>query len=166
MLIYGMFSDRYLKQRRLKGKPTKPEHRLIFMMAGAILLPIGLFLYGWTAQFKVQWMAPLIGTGIVGFALVIVIIPMRNYLVDVHELYAVSALAANNTLRSLFCAFLPLLATPLYWDGLGLGWGNSVLGFISVALLPVVIIMLPYGETLRRMSRVNEPIDQVQSVRE
>jgi hypothetical protein len=36
----------------------------------------------------------------------------------------------------------------LYAD-LGLGWGNSVLGFIGVAFLPVPLLFYRYGRWLR-----------------
>lgn len=36
------------------------------------------------------------------------------------------------------------------YDKLGLGWGNSLLGFIAVALIPVPILFMKYGEFLRK----------------
>ena len=35
------------------------------------------------------------------------------------------------------------------YEALGLGWGNSLLGFIAVGLIPVPILVLRYGEWLR-----------------
>jgi hypothetical protein len=63
---------------------------------------------------------------------------------------AASALAANLLVRSPFGAFLGLVAAPLY-DKLGLGWGNSVLGFITLAFTPVPWLFYRYGETLRTL---------------
>jgi hypothetical protein len=42
--------------------------------------------------------------------------------------------------RSLLGTFLPLAGPPLYAK-LGLGWGNSVLGFIALALIPIPILL-------------------------
>lgn len=39
----------------------KPEYRLKPLPLGAILLPAGFFLYGWTAQYKVHWIVPILG---------------------------------------------------------------------------------------------------------
>ncbi|EHK97483.1 putative drug/proton antiporter YHK8 [Glarea lozoyensis 74030] len=36
------------------------------MVYGAILIPIGLIIYGWTAEKTDAWIAPIIGTAIVG----------------------------------------------------------------------------------------------------
>lgn len=46
---------------------AKPEVRLLLLPVGAILLPAGFFIYGWTAQYRVQWIVPEIGLAIIGF---------------------------------------------------------------------------------------------------
>lgn len=67
-------------------------------------------------------------------------------------MYAASAIAANTELRSLVGALLPLAGPPMY-DTLGLGWGNSLLGFILFAMIPLPIIFYKYGKRLREMQR-------------
>ena len=77
------------------------------------------------------------------------------YLIEVYGASAgASALAANTLLRSLGGAFLPL-AGPALYANLGLGWGNSLLGFLVVAFLPVPWILFLYGEKIRLSSKVN-----------
>lgn len=51
-------------------------------------------------------------------------------------------------------AFLALAAPPLY-DRLGMGWGNSVLGFICLAFVPVPFVFYWKGEFLRKKFPVN-----------
>ena len=75
-----------------------------------------------------------------------------NYLVDTFEIYAASALAANMVLRSLGGAFLPLAGEEMY-ASLGLGWGNSLLAFIAVALAPLSFIFYKYGDRIRARSK-------------
>jgi len=70
-------------------------------------------------------------------------------LVDTFHIYAASALASNTIIRSVFGAVLPLCGLKMY-DTLGLGWGNSLLGFIAVAMIPVSFLLLKYGEALRK----------------
>ena len=67
---------------------------------------------------------------------------------DTFTIYAASALAANTVARSVFGAVLPIFGLRMY-DALGLGWGNSLLGFIAVAMIPVPFLMVRYGEFLR-----------------
>lgn len=73
---------------------------------------------------------------------------VSTYLVDAYTVYAASALAANTVLRSLVGALLPLAGNKMY-QTLGLGWGNSLLGFIAVALTPLPVFFYIYGERIR-----------------
>ncbi|KAJ5731889.1 bicyclomycin resistance protein [Penicillium malachiteum] len=149
--LYGLTSDRYLEYRQRKTGDSIPEDRLPLMILGTALLPVGLFIYGWTAHFHVQWSVPLIGTGIVGFSMLLTKLPTDNYLVDAFAPQGTSAsiLSADATLKALFGAIFPLLGPSLYRD-LGLGWGNSLLAFIGLAFLPLFIILWRDGQELRR----------------
>jgi hypothetical protein len=73
---------------------------------------------------------------------------VSTYLVDAYTIYAASAMAANTLFRSLAGALLPL-AGPKMYETLGLGWGNSLLGFIALAMTPLPIVFYIYGERIR-----------------
>lgn len=45
---------------------VKPEIRLKLLPAGAILLPVGFFIYGWTADYQTHWMGPIMGLTVIG----------------------------------------------------------------------------------------------------
>ncbi len=111
-----------------------------------------MFLYGWTAEKHVFWIVPIIGTGIVGIGLLATFMPIQTYLVDAFTIYAASALAANTVLRSLAGALLPLAGRKMYAT-LGLGWGNSLLAFIALAMVPIPYIFYVYGERIRKSPR-------------
>lgn len=147
----------------------KPEARLKLLPVAAIIFPIGFFIYGWTADFKTHWIAPILGLAIIGIGKVL--LPhFRNtsdqlgnlvcfmaicvYLVDAYEMYAASALAANTIMRSIAGATLPLCGMRMY-NALGLGWGNSMLGFIAFALIPIPFLVLRYGEMLRKKYEIS-----------
>lgn len=130
----------------------KPEYRLPHMILGGITLPIGFFIYGWTAELHAHWIAPIIGTGVIGFGLILVSLPLTNYLVDAFQAHAASGQAVLLFTRCIVGSLLPLAAVPLYAK-LGYGWGNSVLGFISLAFVPVPIAFLRFGERIRRNSK-------------
>jgi MFS family permease len=74
--IIGTLSDRIVKRKQDRGLEVKPEDRipLILVLPGALCLPAGLFIYGWTVQNKIHWIVPLIGTTIVGFGLLIIFV--------------------------------------------------------------------------------------------
>lgn len=74
---FSVASDKYIKKKAAQDKAAaeaegresegmKPEYRLPPLKIGAILLPVGLFIYGWTADFEVHWIAPIIGTSVIG----------------------------------------------------------------------------------------------------
>ncbi|KAI4867677.1 bicyclomycin resistance protein [Hypoxylon rubiginosum] len=149
ILLFSATSDRYIQRKAAENKSgMKPEYRLPLLPLGAVLIPAGLFIYGWTASFRVHWIVPIIGTAIVGIGNIIIFMIIQMYLVDTFTVYAASALACNTVVRSLAGAVLPLAGLPMY-SKLGIGWGNSLLGFIAVALFPVSLVIIKYGEYLR-----------------
>lgn len=76
------------------------------------------------------------------------------YLIDTFGIYAASTLATNTLVGSLFGATLPLAGRALY-DTLGVGWGNSLLAFIALAMSPVPFLLLRrYGEAIRTNPRL------------
>ncbi|KAE8319489.1 major facilitator superfamily domain-containing protein [Aspergillus transmontanensis] len=152
LCIYGLVSDRYVKHRRAIEGESKPEHRLPLMIFGTAMLPIGLLLYGWSAEKHVHWVVPLVGTGIIGCSMLLTKLPTENYLVDAFDDQGVSAsaLSANATLCALFGAFFPL-AGPSLNRSLGLGWGNSLLAFLSLMFLPLFTVLWLHGEGFRKL---------------
>ncbi|KIW27664.1 uncharacterized protein PV07_07387 [Cladophialophora immunda] len=147
LLIFGAYSDKLLKKLAKNGE-MKPEYRLPLLWPGAVAVPVGLFLYGWSAQYKVHWMVPILGTFMLGVGMTGTFMALSIYLVDAYTLYAASAMAANTVLRSLGGAFLPLAGRGMY-NTLGLGWGNSLLAFISLGMSPMIWVFLKYGERIR-----------------
>ena len=139
--------DRYVNMRAAKSS-AKPEHRLPFLFVGSFVMPAGLFLYGWTAEAKCHWILPILGTWLIGIGQSITNIPARTYLADAFVTYAASAIAAGVFFRTIAGAILPLAGPPLY-DNLGLGWGNSILGLVALAFVPLPVIFYRYGEALR-----------------
>ncbi len=130
----------------------KPEYRLPPLILGGLVLPIGFFMYGWTARKSVPWIVPVLSNFLLGFGLAIAQVPLSIYTVDAFKLHAASAMAATTILKCVVGALLPLAGPPLY-DNLGVAWGNSVLGFASIALLPVPVLFVKCGERLRKVSK-------------
>ncbi|KAF2876520.1 major facilitator superfamily domain-containing protein [Massariosphaeria phaeospora] len=153
MGVLGVVSDRVIKKKIAQGN-VKPEHRLPFVLTlpGGIALPIGIFIYGWTTEEHVHWIVPIMATAFIGVGNLTGMMTIQTYLIDAFTVHAASAIAANTVLRSVFGAVLPLSGLSMY-DKLGLGWGNSVLGFISLALIPVPVLFRIYGERIRTNPR-------------
>ncbi|KAI5457088.1 major facilitator superfamily domain-containing protein [Mariannaea sp. PMI_226] len=148
MSWFAWDSGNEIKKNANTNEPIKPELRLKLLPAGAIIFPAGFFIYGWTADYKTQWMGPVIGLAIIGIGNLICFMAISVYLVDAYERYAASALAANTIFRSIAGALLPLCGLRMY-DKLGLGWGNTMLGLIAVGLIPIPFYIQRRGERLR-----------------
>ncbi|KAF7316844.1 MFS domain-containing protein [Mycena chlorophos] len=133
-------------ERRYGGH--KPEFRMLFMQIGMLFVPIGLFIYGWAAQFQKHWAIPLLGAGIFAFGMLLAYVCIQTYLTDSFAQFAASALAATIVLRSVFGAIFSIVGAKLY-ERLGYGWGTSLLAFISVAALPIPTLFWFYGPKLR-----------------
>ena len=73
-----------------------------------------------------------------------------NYLTDAYEIFAASAMAAVSTCRSLFGA-LSALAARLMYKTLGMAWASSLLGFLSLGIIPFAFIK--YGDRTRANSK-------------
>ncbi|KAK4446697.1 MFS general substrate transporter [Podospora aff. communis PSN243] len=130
-----------------------PEHRLYSAMAGGFGIPIGLLMFGWGAEFRLNWVVLVLGGIPVGFGVILLFLSSAMYLVDTYaQATAASALAANGFLRYVLSAALPL-ATPAMFKNLGIGWASTVLAIISVAMLPIPWILFRYGPRIRSRSR-------------
>ncbi len=156
MAVFSLLSDRHIRRMAAReGQGMKPEYRLQLLPLGAVLLPIGFFIYGWTAEYHKHWIAPIIGMVVIGFANLVLFMALQMYLVDAFTVYAASSLAANTVVRSIAGAVLPLGGLQMYAK-LGLGWGNSLLGFIALALVPAPFFIMKYGEYLRKRFEIKD----------
>lgn len=155
IIIFRRLSDRVSKGKEEKSGESRPEMRLLLMVWFSPVTPIGFFWYGWSAEEQTHWIVPILGTFLIGFGAFFIILATQIYFVDTFgPEAAASALAANTVVRNLFGAFIPLAASSLY-DKLGLGWGNSVLGFICLAFVPIPSLFLRYGARLRKRFPIN-----------
>ncbi|KAL8785800.1 MAG: hypothetical protein Q9195_008481, partial [Heterodermia aff. obscurata] len=75
--------------------PPRPEDRFVPLMAGCAFMPLGLFVFGWTARKEIPC-----------------IMSILNYLPDAYPSFAASVLAGNNFVRSVFAAACVLFAAP------------------------------------------------------
>lgn len=131
---------------------SEPEFRLPPVIFGALLAPIGLFMFGWSTYAWVHWIVPIIGSAIFGAGVILVFTGIFTFLVDAYPTYAASALAANAFVRCAFAASFPLFGNQMY-EKLGYQWASSLLAFITVAMLPFPYLFFKYGKKIRSKSR-------------
>ncbi|KAH7924032.1 MFS general substrate transporter [Leucogyrophana mollusca] len=151
--IFGAkISDQiYLHLANKNGGKGKPEMRVPALIFGSFFVPIGLFWYGWSAQGRVHWIMPIIGTGIFGFGLMTTFLPIQLYLVDAFT-YAASALAAASVFRSILGFAFPLFGEQMF-AALGYGGGNSLLAGLAIVIgIPFPVWIYFAGERIRAKS--------------
>jgi multidrug resistance protein len=132
----------------------EPEMRLASSVIFALFIPISFFWYGWTSDKHVHWVVPIIALIPFGFGMMGIFLPVQTYFIDAGGRYAASAIAGLTAFRCLFGAFLPL-AGPSMYSTLGLGWGNSLLGFVALSLVPVPAVIYKYGSRFRQKHPIN-----------
>ncbi|RAL61278.1 hypothetical protein DID88_010357 [Monilinia fructigena] len=129
---------RPLKMRN--GGIAEPEYRLPALMLTSPLIAIALFVYGWTAELKIHWIVPIIGTSFFGIGLIPAFLSINMYLVDGFPTYAASAIAATKVFQSIGGAFLPLAGPPLY---AALGWVGGIRCW-GITCLPTYLVTKPW----------------------
>ncbi|KAF2792915.1 MFS general substrate transporter [Melanomma pulvis-pyrius CBS 109.77] len=151
LVAAGSVSDRLLKKLAVEGR-YKPEYRLPPLIPACFFIPVGLFWYGWAADAKAHWIVPIMGTVFIGIGVNTLMMCVSTYFIDAHPLHEASAIAASTAVRSLIGALVPLAGRSMY-RAMGLGWGNSLLGFLALAMCPLPFYFYKYGERIRTNPR-------------
>jgi MFS family permease len=138
--------------KRYNKLPDSPEARLYFACYESALLPIGLFIFGWTSYSSIHWIVPAIAIGIATMGIFSIYLAVFNYLADTYHRYASSALAAQSFCRNLLGGALPLVTSQMY-RGLTYGGASSLLGGIGVLLTFVPWVLMLWGPKIRARSR-------------
>lgn len=130
------------------GDEPKPEYRLPLANIGAVLIPISLFWFAWTVQYRVHWTVTILSTVFFGLGQISILNTVQNYYIDSFQKYAASAIAAGAVFRSIVGGILPLFASAIF-DKVGYGWGVSVFAFLSLALSPAPLLFYKFGGRIR-----------------
>lgn len=147
-----LVNSHYLKMcQKYDGKPPA-EVRLIPMMNFCWLVPVGLFIFGWTSYPNLSYWGPMMGGFPVGFGFIFLYNSANNYLIDTYQHQAASALAAKTCIRSFWGASTVLFTTQMYHT-LGDQWASSLLAFIGLACCAIPYGFYFYGAKVRRYSK-------------
>ncbi|KAG4411237.1 hypothetical protein IFR04_015629 [Cadophora malorum] len=130
----------------------EPEARLPLMIFGGCLVPAGLFWYAWTSNPSVPWPSEVCAGVLIGWGMYTIFIQCFTYIIDCYTDMVNSAMAANGAIRSIFGAAFPLFAGRMY-SNLGVAWASSLLGFLSLAMVPVPVVFWYYGARIRAWSK-------------
>jgi len=132
------------------------EDRVIPSLFAVFGPPIGLFLFGWTAENamakNIPWIVPTIGVTIYAGTSFVIFQCIAFYVPGSYPAYAASLFAANDFSRSSVAAAAILFSRPMYVN-LGIGKGVSVLGGLSIMGIIGMFVLYKFGKSLRSRSR-------------
>ncbi|KAK7982086.1 major facilitator superfamily domain-containing protein [Apiospora saccharicola] len=136
------------KQPDLTGFPIE-RARLEIGLPLLALASVVLMGWGWAMQYKTHVAVPcvllfLLGIGIIGYSNT-----SNVLLVDVNQGHAGAATAANNLTRCLVGAAATAVINPMI-DGIGDGWAFFLLGSLSFAGAPMLLLIMKHGVRWRK----------------
>ncbi|KKY32686.1 putative mfs multidrug transporter [Diaporthe ampelina] len=85
--VAGVVLDAIVKRARQRrgGANPQPEARLQAIWTGAVLLPAGLLIYGFTIEYRTHWFVPLFGMGLSVFGLQPIATTCYTYSIDCYR---------------------------------------------------------------------------------
>ncbi|XXH05291.1 hypothetical protein Hte_011716 [Hypoxylon texense] len=146
---------------RRKFPADSPESRLYLTCFTSVLLPAGLYLFGFAAQPSIHWMVPTFAIFLATMGIFYIYLATFNYLADIYQIYASSALAAQSFCRNVLGGAFPLVTGPLIRN-LGEDATGGLLGAIATVLTVVPWVLVLYGEKIRGRSAFAIALDRKQ----
>ncbi|KAK7029828.1 major facilitator superfamily domain-containing protein [Favolaschia claudopus] len=144
-LLATVGQQQYVKSAKTaadKGISTPPEARLTLTYFGAIISPISLFLFAWTAPFSARTLDR---------ALYRRVPLLPEYDVDFHGICPVlGRLLSDDSSKCFGGAVLPV---ELWYHGLTVQGATSLLAGIACLLAPIPFVFSRYGSAIRANSR-------------
>ncbi|KAJ9645404.1 hypothetical protein H2204_000983 [Knufia peltigerae] len=128
-----------------------PEHRLVPALFGVCALPMGYFMFGWTARASIHWIVSMVGVVILVAANFFIFQCIFVYLPLSYPRYAASLFAGNDLFRALFAAGCVVFSRPMFLT-LGVGGGVSLLAGLAVVGVVGMFALYFYGAKLRARS--------------
>ncbi|KAI8985212.1 major facilitator superfamily domain-containing protein [Pilobolus umbonatus] len=152
--VGGRLSDRLLlRSRRLRGGIPRSEDRLTanIWIAGFLLNPLGLLMFGWAVEYKLNLWLAIVGFGIQCFGNIQVVAALTAYLVDALPGKGATVTAASNFVRMMFACILTIVANQMV-SALGAGWTCTLFACLSCLGLFTVFLLSIWGEKVRGWS--------------
>ncbi|KAH7140963.1 major facilitator superfamily domain-containing protein [Dactylonectria macrodidyma] len=146
----SILQDRILR-KLWPDRMFKPEGWLYAACIESVLLPIGLFWFGWSATPRVSYVVPALAIGSCTIGIFNIYLAVFNYLAETYHRYASSALAAQSMCRNLLAGLFPLF-THIMFRNLSNGIAGSVLGCVGILLTAVPWLLSLFGEKIRARS--------------
>ncbi|KAF4345638.1 major facilitator superfamily transporter [Fusarium beomiforme] len=150
--LYFAYLQFYMIPDNIKNGFREQEHRLVPAIVGSFLLPIGLFIFAWTARSSIHWVVPLIGVAIFCIGHFWMMQSLFIYIPFSYPQYAASLFAGNSIWRSGIACGSVIFARPLFIN-LGVDKGVTLLGGLSIVGIFGTTAIYVFGKKLRARSK-------------
>lgn len=141
-----------MTKKRFPQISSTPEGRLYIACFQSVLLPVGLFWFGWSSFPSVPWIVPALAIGCATMGIFSIYLAVFNYLADTYHRYASSALAAQSFCRNMLGGVFPLVTTQMF-NAMTFQGAGSFLGGVGTVLTLVPFILLFFGPKIRARSK-------------
>jgi multidrug resistance protein len=147
----GVVLDSIVKRARhnFAGANPPPEVRLKAIWTGAIFVPAGLIIYGFTLQYHVFWFVPLFGMGIACFGLQVIATTCYTYSIDSYRAESSETAQLFNFIRQVFGMTYAFYVVKLC-ETIGYQWAFLMFAVLGSGLgfVPILVLMFR-GELIR-----------------
>ncbi|EMD69105.1 hypothetical protein GGP41_004878 [Bipolaris sorokiniana] len=151
-LMTNVFQERYYQWRVAQADGHDvPEARVRYAKLAAIVLPISLLAFAFTATPHIHPLFAVFASAFWGWSFYTLILMTLTYTEDAYKTYSASALAGIGLIRNLAGAGFPLVGRHLF---LNIGTRNAtlVLTVIAICLAPIPFVLEVRGASLRKRS--------------
>lgn len=159
-VVYISFVFKKYTPRIHRDEDVEPEVFLPMAIFGGLLMPIGVFIFGWTSAEDIPWIIPLIGAGIFAGGCFTVFQTLFNYLSMSFPDFVASVFAGNDLFRSIMAGAFPLFARALFLNlecgKFVVGVGSTILGALTIGMIAIPVVFYMNGPKLRARSKYAE----------
>lgn len=151
-LLTNLYQERYYQRAVAQFRNHDvPEARVHLAQLAAVVLPISLFAFAYTADPDIHHFLPILVSAFWGWSFYTLILMTLTYTEDAYKIYSASALAGIGLVRNLAGAVFPLLGRRLFLKE-GTKNASLILAAMAVVLVPIPYVLQRFGKVLRRRS--------------
>ncbi|ETN41319.1 uncharacterized protein HMPREF1541_03254 [Cyphellophora europaea CBS 101466] len=155
-VLGGRWMDYIMKREAVKANRVR-EGKLVYQpedrmrenaWLGALLYPVALIWFGWTAEKGVYWLAPMIANFFYGIGSMLIFAMATTMLTEFMPQRSSSGVALNNFVRNIFSCAGGIVGAPLI-SAIGNGWLFTILGLWALSSASVIWAMRRFGPRWR-----------------
>lgn len=152
-MMVGLWIQNSEYKRAYDRNQHTPELRIRSGIFSIFFVPIGLFIFGWTAPFlHVHWSGPCIGVLLYTFGMLSVFSSWMTYLTDTYVNNAAAVVCINSFVRCSIAGAFPLFTRQMV-HGMTFQGSMSLFGGISIPLTAIGIYIAFHGHRIREKSK-------------